>query len=332
MKRIKNRLTSVLAFVAIPGAVYLLFLILRPVAFGKFSMLGMLITQSFINSIIAWGLSFSMTAGNLDLSIGAQISVSTIVGCLLSQKIGMPGLILGCVGTSLVVGVIKVLLMRVIRMSSMVISIAYALILASIGGVIGGSEILVISTEHTILGRFPANVIIFLTMGAIMFFLQKYSVYGAKARAVGGNPVLAESAGISTIQTQSVAIMLAAVYGGIAALLSLSYGTGTSIENGLDTIGTAFQAMLGVFVAGFISKQVNIVFGIFAGILSLNILQTGLVAVNFDTNLKNTITGLFLIILMAVTEMRKVSAEEKMHRDAFKANSMKRKQVQAADR
>ena len=126
--------------------------------------------------------------------------------------------------------------------------------------------------------------------------------------------------------------MLAAVYGGIAALLSLSYGTGTSIENGLDTIGTAFQAMLGVFVAGFISKQVNIVFGIFAGILSLNILQTGLVAVNFDTNLKNTITGLFLIILMAVTEMRKVSAEEKMHRDAFKANSMKRKQVQAADR
>ena len=332
MKRIKNRLTSVLAFVAIPGAVYLLFLILRPAAFGKFSMLGMLITQSFINSIIAWGLSFSMTAGNLDLSIGAQISVSTIVGCLLSQKIGMPGLILGCVGTSLVVGVIKVLLMRVIRMSSMVISIAYALILASIGGVIGGSEILVISTEHTILGRFPANVIIFLSMGAIMFFLQKYSVYAAKARAVGGNPALAESAGISTIQTQSVAIMLAAVYGGIAALLSLSYGTGTSIENGLDTIGTAFQAMLGVFVAGFISKQVNIVFGIFAGILSLNILQTGLVAVNFDTNLKNTITGLFLIILMAVTEMRKVSAEEKMHRDAFKANSMKRKQVQAADR
>ena len=291
MKRIKNRLTSVLAFVAIPGAVYLLFLILRPAAFGKFSMLGMLITQSFINSIIAWGLSFSMTAGNLDLSIGAQISVSTIVGCLLSQKIGMPGLILGCVGTSLVVGVIKVLLMRVIRMSSMVISIAYALILASIGGVIGGSEILVISTEHTILGRFPANVIIFLSTGAIMFFLQKYSVYGAKARAVGGNPALAESAGISTI-----------------------------------------QAMLGVFVAGFISKQVNIVFGIFAGILSLNILQTGLVAVNFDTNLKNTITGLFLIILMAVTEMRKVSAEEKMHRDAFKANSMKRKQVQAADR
>ena len=68
-----------LAFVAIPGAVYLLFLILRPAAFGKFSMLGMLITQSFINSIIAWGLSFSMTAGNLDLSIGAQISVSTIV-------------------------------------------------------------------------------------------------------------------------------------------------------------------------------------------------------------------------------------------------------------
>jgi len=164
-----------------------------------------------------------------------------------------------------------------------------------------------------------------------MYFLQSYSVYGAKARAVGGNPVLAESAGISTINTQSVAIMLAALYGGIAALLSLSYGTGTSIENGLDTIGTAFQAMLGVFVAGFISKHVNIVFGIFAGILSLNILQTGLVAINFDTNLKNTVTGLFLIILMAVTELRNASNVEKMRREVSKANKAKREQSTAAN-
>lgn len=320
MKNIKKGLTSLFMFALIPSVVYIIFLLMRPAAFGKFSMLTMLITQSFINSIIAWGLSFSMTAGNLDLSIGAQISVSTIVGCLLSQKYGMTGLILGCFGTSVIVGVIKVFLMRLIRMSSMVISIAYALILASLGGVIGGSEILVISTEYTVLGRFPANLIIFLIMGVLMYFLQQYSVYGSKARAVGGNPVLAESAGISTITTQSVAIMLAAVYGGIAALLSLSYGTGTSIENGLDTIGTAFQAMLGVFVAGFISKHVNIVFGIFAGILSLNILQTGLVAINFDTNLKNTITGVFLIVLMVVTELQNVSSSEKLRREASLAN------------
>jgi len=154
VKNIKKNLMSLLMFALIPGVVYLAFLTVRPVAFGKLSMLTMLITQSYINCIIAWGLSFSMTAGNLDLSIGAQISLSTIVGCLLSQKIGMIGLILGCVGTSLLVGVIKVFLMRIIRMSSMVISIAYALILASIGGVIGGSEILVISTAHTVLGRF----------------------------------------------------------------------------------------------------------------------------------------------------------------------------------
>lgn len=324
MKNLKKTLTSILIFALIPSVVYLIFLLVRPAAFGKISMLTMLITQSYINSIIAWGLTFSMTAGNLDLSIGAQISLSTIVGCLLSQKFGMPGLILGCLGTSLLVGVIKVLLMRIIRTSSMVISIAYALILASIGGVIGGNASLVIDTSHTILGRYPWNLIIFLLMGALMFYLHRYSVYGAKARAVGGNPVLAESAGISTIDTQSVAIILAAFYGGVAALISLSYGTGTSIENGLDTINTAFQAMLGVFVAGFISKHVNIVFGVFAGILSLNILQTGLVAINLDTNLKNTATGLFLIILMIVTVMRESSTTDKLRREASLTNRVKK--------
>lgn len=324
---VKKSLMSVLAFIAIPGVVYLAFLCVRPAAFGKLSMLTMLVTQSFINSIIAWGLTFSMTAGNLDLSIGAQISVSTIVGCLLSQQLGMVGLVLGCVGTSLVIGVIKVLLMRIIRMSSMVISIAYAPILASIGGVIGGSKVLVIDSSCTVLGRAPWNLFIFLTMGAVMYYLHRYSVYGARARAVGGNPVLAESAGISTINTQSVAIMLAAIYGGAAALLSLSYGTGTSIENGLDTIGTAFQAMLGVFVAGFIAKHVNIVFGVFAGILSLNILQTGLVAINLDTNLKNSVTGIFLIILMSVTALRDAATTEKLRREASLANKIKRESV-----
>ena len=85
-------------------------------------------------------------------------------------------------------------------------------------------------------------------------------------------------------------------------------------------------------MAGFISKHVNIVFGIFVGILSLNILQTGLVAINFDTNLKSTVTGLFLIILMAVTELRNASNIEKMRREVSKANKSKREQVQAANK
>ena len=310
MGSVKKFLRSLFMFVVIPGTVYLLFLLVRPASFGRVSMVGMLITQSYINTIIAWGLTFSMTAGNLDLSIGAQISLCTIVGCLLSQQYGMVGLIAGCVGTSLFVGFIKVLIMRVIQTFSTVISIAYALILASVGGVIAGNKVLVINTADATLGRFPYNLILFLILGASIFYLQKYSIYGAHARAVGGNNKLAESSGISIINVQSKAIIIAAIYGGFAALLSLSYGTGTSIENGLETISTAFQAMLGVFVAGFIAKYVNIVFGVFAGVLALNTLQTGLVAINLDTNLKNTFTGLFLIVLMAVTVFR----EEQMQR------------------
>ena len=211
---------SLLAFVAIPGIVYLVFLVVRPAAFGKFSMVTMLLTQSFINSIIAWGLTFSMTAGNLDLSIGAQISLSTIVGCPPVPEYGTPRPCAGLRGHEPCSRSNKSAPYAIIRMSSMVISIAYALILASIGGVIGGSEILVIDSQYATFGRFPWNVIITVVMGLLMYYLHRYSVYGAKARAVGGEPVLAESAGISIINTQSVAIMLAAIYGGIAALVS----------------------------------------------------------------------------------------------------------------
>ena len=172
MGSVKKFLRSLFMFVVIPGTVYLLFLLVRPASFGRVSMVGMLITQSYINTIIAWGLTFSMTAGNLDLSIGAQISLCTIVGCLLSQQYGMVGLIAGCVGTSLFVGFIKVLIMRVIQTFSTVISIAYALILASVGGVIAGNKVLVINTADATLGRFPYNLILFLILGASIFYLQ----------------------------------------------------------------------------------------------------------------------------------------------------------------
>ena len=79
-----------------------------------------------------------------------------------------------------------------------------------------------------------------------------------------------------------------------------------------------------MFVAGFITKYVNIVFGVFSGILALNVLQTGLVAINLDTNLKNSVTGLFLIILMTFTELRNASTAEKLRREASQANKQRR--------
>lgn len=323
---LKRAFTSVLAFCIVPGVVYLLFLMLRPAAFGQISMLTMLITQAFISAIIAWGLTFSMTAGNLDLSIGAQISVSTIVGCLLSKTYGIPGLIIGCLGTSLIIGIIKVVLMRIIRMSSMVISIAYTLVLGSLGAVLGTNQVLIIDSAYTQIGRAPWNIIITIIMGALMYYLHKYSVFGAKARAIGGNPALAESAGISQINIQSGAIMLAALYGGVASILTLSYGSGTSIEAGLDSVGTAFNALLGVFIAGVLTKYINIVFGVFAGILAMNIVSTGLVAINLETSLSSTVTGLFLLILMSASAIKDAAISEMLRREASLANQARREQ------
>lgn len=87
----------------------------------------------------------------------------------------------------MVVGWLKSLVLRVIRTNSLVISIAYCLLLGALGAVVAQNKSLVITSAQTILGKAPWNILIAVGLGALMFYLHKYSVFGSNCRAVGGD-------------------------------------------------------------------------------------------------------------------------------------------------
>lgn len=315
---------GVFAALIIPGAVYLIFALLRPDVFWRADVVYLLFIQSIESIILGWGMSFGMISGNVDMSVAAETILGTIVAAIAAKSFGVPGLVVGALATTMVVGWLKSLVLRVIRTNSLVISIAYCLLLGALGAVVAQNKSLVITSAQTILGKAPWNILIAVGLGALMY---KYSVFGSNCRAVGGDTQLAKNAGIDKYKVYGKGFLVASFYAGFSAIISLSRGAGTAAATGLQSMTPIFSAMIGVFLGLMLTRWVNIVFGVISGILTMNIIGYGLLALSVEPDIKNTITGAFLLTIMTIMAVRERKAMEKVKRDLFNMQRVA-KQVQ----
>ena len=88
---------------------WLIFKILTPHNFGSFSNMLNYFQASLIATVGAVGFYFVMVMGMFDFSIGANIMLSAIVGCVMATRfnLGYFGLIVGCIITGTIVGALN---------------------------------------------------------------------------------------------------------------------------------------------------------------------------------------------------------------------------------
>ena len=316
MKKVLSFLKPVFFFLVVPGAVYLFFSILRPQVFLNWDSLYTIALSSCIAIILAWGISFSLTAGIVDFSVASERVLGAVVGVILSRTMGIWGLIIGSLVTAVIFGIIKAALNACIKVSSMVISVAYCYIIGSIGALVQGNNSMILTGDMCVLGKSPAIWIIFAACGVVIYVLQRYSVFGAHCRALGGNGKISAEAGISKGKTEGLAIFVASIFAGISGILATSYGAGTVAQTGLASMAVVFPAIIGFNIGAMLTKYINITFGCISGVLTMNILATGLVSLNIPSQLKDTATGLFLIFLLCLTTIMERRHAEALRRQA----------------
>lgn len=316
MQKIRQFGKSLFFFLLIPGIVYLFFGILKPQVFFSGSTLYSIALSSCITTVVGWGISFSMTAGIIDFSVAAERVLGAVIGVMLSRTMGIPGLVLGSIAVAVVFGIIKAVLNSFIQISSMVISVAYCYIIGSIGAVVQGNNPMILTSDMCALGQAPWIWVIFFACGAVIYVLQRYSVFGAKCRALGGNSKIAANSGISKGRTEGLAIFIASIFVGISGIMATSYGAGTAAQTGLGSMAIVFPAMIGFFIGNLLRKHVNITFGIFSGVMTMQVLANGLVSLGIPSQLKDTATGAFLLLLLCLTAISSRRNAEKLRRQA----------------
>lgn len=319
-KVIKTIGTKLLAFFLLPVIAYGVFAILRPRAFLNPGVPVTILNQSLSNIVLAWGMSFSMMIGNMDFSCVAERILGAILGISLCNVMGPIGLVIGVLAIALIVGAAKALLAIAMDIKNRVVTIAYTLVLGSLGYFVTSGDTSVISVD---MGLFRSKwfcIALFTAFGVIVYFLNQYSMFGAQCRALAGNESLALSSGINKKKVESIATMVCSLYIAASALLTVARGGGATPQSGLTSMSAVFSAMSGVFIANALAKYLPQPIGIIVGNYTMSLIIYGLVACNLPTQLTTTVNGGFLLVILLFMEVKDRIDAEKIRKAAVQRN------------
>ena len=265
---------------------WVIFKILTPHNFGSFSNMLNYFQASLIATVGAVGFYFVMVMGMFDFSIGANIMLSAIVGCVLATKfnLGYFGLIVGGILTGTIVGLLNGIFYVKLRIPSMIVTTGLALIYESLANYMAGGVEQTLPAHLRAFGRMPWDIILALVACVVAYIFLNYTKIGTYTYAIGSDEFVAKNMGINVNKYKVLAFILSGAFLGVMAILTISYGSSMVAVFGLafKKYGMPLQAIIiGEFV--------------------INIIFFGFIALGAPTAIQDVITGFALLIIVTLT-------------------------------
>lgn len=271
--------------------------------------LNILTTASF-TSIVACFEGFVLISGGLDLSVGAVFLTGAMVSAELSIK-GYPVLIaiLGALLAGAFIGAINGGLVNYVGISP---------IIATLGTLFCTTAIVTTLSKGLAIGPLPNSfsrlaggtwgpipTIIFYALGiaVIAHIVLRYTTFGMKIRAVGGNRSAVDALGLNAKRISMAVYILTGVAAAFAGVLQCSYlGAGSpSYGSGLELQVIAAVVIGGISVLGAVGE----VSGMVIGSILLSLLSIGLLLLHFAGSMQDFVVGLVMVIAVSIDKIRR---------------------------
>ncbi|MBQ3456270.1 MAG: hypothetical protein IJG36_07525 [Synergistaceae bacterium] len=280
---------------------YAVFKILTPSNFGSPANLFSYFQSSIIYSVGGCGLYFIVVMGLFDFAVGANIVLSSIVGVILSEKLGYVGFIVGCLGCATLVGIVIGILYNRLNVPSMIVTVGIMLILESVAVFAAGGVKQTLAPELRFFSGAPGNIILAGLAFALMWFILNYTRIGTYCNAIGSNEFTAKNMGIDVKKYKLIGFALLHFFVGIMAVLTVSYGTTMTALTGMSTMSRNFQPLMGTFFGVAFRKYGNPISAIVIGEFIIAIIFNGFVALGAPTTIQNVVTGGALLAIVTLT-------------------------------
>lgn len=268
--------------------------------------------QSSINGLLAFGMTFVILIGCIDLSVGSILAlVGYFLGIML-VTLKLPivlvlplGLILGVfLGSLNGVLVAKTKLQPFI--ATLVTMTIYRGITLIISNGLPVRNINNVSTFMKYINRgeiinLPISMIVYLGVFGVLWFLLGKTVFGKHLYATGGNE---EAARLSTVPTNKIKIIAYSVSGFLSALAAILYAARYNSIYPNAGQGAELDAIAAVVIGGTsMSGGKGKILGTLIGALIIGILNNGLNLLGVSSFYQEVIKG--VVILFAVIADRK---------------------------
>ena len=280
-----------------------IFKVLTPNNFGSPKNLLSYFEASLLAAVGAVGFYFVMVMGMFDFSIGANIMLSAIVGCVFATRFGMgyAGLIIGSILTGALVGFLNGFFYVRLRIPSMSVTTGLALIYESVANYIAGGVEQTLPSNLRAFGQMPGNLILAVLAFVAAYLLLNYTKIGTYTYAIGSNEFVAKNMGINVNFYKIMAFMISGAFLGTMAILTISYGSSMVAVTGMASMSRNFVPTMGCFFGVAFKKYGMPLPAIIIGEFVINIIFFGFIALGAPTAIQDVITGLALLIVVTLT-------------------------------
>ncbi len=282
---------------------WLIFKILTPDNFGSPENLLNYFQASLIATVGAIGFYFVMDMGLFDFSIGANIILSAITGCILAThfNLGYFGLLFGSIATGALVGLCNGILYIKLRIPSMIVTAGLALIYESLANYMAGGVVQTLPATLRAFGSMPGNLILALITFIIAYGVLNYTKFGTYTYAIGSDEFVAKNMGINVDKFKVYAFILSGAFFGAMAVLTISYGSSMIAVTGMSSMARNFVPTMGCFFGLAFMKYGIPLQAIILGEFIVNIIFFGFISLGAPTAIQDVITGLALLVIITLT-------------------------------
>ncbi|AYW46526.1 ribose ABC transporter permease [Tetragenococcus koreensis] len=266
-----------------------------------------LLRQASVNALIAFGMTFVIITGGIDLSVGSILALSGALTAGLIAE-GLPPIV-GIIGGLFfggIMGLFNGFLVTKGRVAPFIATLATmtiyrGLTLIYTGGNpitgFGGGYLFQFVGRGYLFG-IPFPVIIMFLAFALLYCLLHKMTFGRKTLSVGGNEDASFIAGIKTDRIKMAVYSISGVLSAVAGLILAS-----RLNSAQPTAGTTYEldAIAAVVIGGTsLSGGKGRLFGTFVGALIMGTLNNGLNLLGVSSFYQQVVQGIVIIIAVLI--------------------------------
>jgi ribose transport system permease protein len=265
-----------------------------------------IVQQTTPVTVMAIGMVFVLTAGEIDLSVGSIVAISALIAAVvLREHSWIIGAAAG-LGAGLIIGLINGAIVAYGRLPSFLVTLAMMGFLAGIARWLTNLQSVPIVND-TFVGLFgggaawrvPSLILWSIVATLVGHYIYMETRFGAHVHATGDNPRAARATGIKVDRLRFFVLLISA---GCAALAGLLYAG--RLQGARYTLGETdlLTVIAAVIVGGTrLNGGIGSVLGALVGSLLMGMLNNGLILMGLSVSEQMMVRGLIILSAVALT-------------------------------
>ena len=261
-----------------------------------------------VNALIGIGLTFVIITGGIDLSVGSIASFVGIASAALMVNNGVPsipGLLIGLV-IGFIAGVLNGLLITSLKLPPFIATLGTMSIYQGLAYVVTSGQPVYNVPESFVLllnsyiAGVPIVVVVVIIVAVLAWLLLRKTVFGQNVIATGGSEETAWLSGVRVNRVKVIVYGISGLLAGLGGLVVVARISAAQSEAGAPYLLTAIAAAV-IGGANLMGGEGRIG-GTLVGALILGALTNGLVLLNVPSFYEQIVTGLVVVIAVAIDQ------------------------------